>query len=388
MQSKGTDSSINISINIKAGKLRLVLPRHLFDGEQKFVYLGVEPTEEGYAIAEGRKAQILSDIRFGQLDTTLKRYKIPRNSIIQMNDSKVPRVLPTLDKLWQMYVDSKTREVSPNTMRMYQWVSRSINRLESTSLSDVAGIVQTLNRLYPADSRKRLLIRYGAACKYAMSLGLLDENPFEQAAKQVKLAKSKSGRDSIVPFSKSERDEIIDWFDQRAYELPESLVYANLIEFLFYTGCRPGEAIALQWKHVKEKHVVFTQSVATGEDYSQSIKQGLKTQSARKFPLNDQMKKFLWRIKPEGVKDEAFVFPSPTGKLINWRNFTRRHWSKCLESLDIDYRKPYQTRHTFITLCLESGIDAKDVARWVGNSPEVIYKHYAGNLRNIDVPEL
>lgn len=29
-----------------------------------------------------------------------------------------------------------------------------------------------------------------------------------------------------------------------------------------------------------------------------------------------------------------------------------------------------------------------DVARWVGNSPEVIYKHYAGNKRDLQVPEL
>lgn len=48
-----------------------------------------------------------------------------------------------------------------------------------------------------------------------------------------------------------------------------------------------------------------------------------------------------------------------------------------------EYRKPYQCRHTFITLCLEADIDAKDVGRWVGNSPEIIYKHYAGNKRNL-----
>ena len=49
-----------------------------------------------------------------------------------------------------------------------------------------------------------------------------------------------------------------------------------------------------------------------------------------------------------------------------------------LNQLGIEYRKPYQTRHTFITLALDNGLDAKDVARLVGNSPEVIYKHYAG----------
>ncbi len=52
------------------------------------------------------------------------------------------------------------------------------------------------------------------------------------------------------------------------------------------------------------------------------------------------------------------------------------------------YRPQYQTRHTFITLCLDAGVEVKDVARWVGNSPEIIYKHYAGNKRDLQVPEL
>jgi hypothetical protein len=28
------------------------------------------------------------------------------------------------------------------------------------------------------------------------------------------------------------------------------------------------------------------------------------------------------------------------------------------------------------------------VAKWVGNSPEVIYRHYAGKKRDLQVPEL
>ncbi|MEO1561772.1 MAG: site-specific integrase, partial [Cyanobacteria bacterium J06632_19] len=47
----------------------------------------------------------------------------------------------------------------------------------------------------------------------------------------------------------------------------------------------------------------------------------------------------------------------------------------------------YQTRHTFITLALKNGMNVKDVARLVGNSPEIIYRHYAGQSREIVVPD-
>ncbi len=82
------------------------------------------------------------------------------------------------------------------------------------------------------------------------------------------------------------------------------------------------------------------------------------------------------------------MFPSPDGKPIDLNNFRNRTWKTVLKGLGIEYRKLYQTRHTFITHALEVGkLDAKDVARLVGNSPEIIYRHYAGNKRELFVPE-
>jgi integrase len=67
---------------------------------------------------------------------------------------------------------------------------------------------------------------------------------------------------------------------------------------------------------------------------------------------------------------------------------TNRSWKAILENLGgIEYRKLYQTRYTFITLALRNGIDVKDVAKLVGNSPEVIYWHYVGHSREIVVPD-
>lgn len=96
----------------------------------------------------------------------------------------------------------------------------------------------------------------------------------------------------------------------------------------------------------------------------------------------------LQATKPEDAQPEDLVFPSPEGKFINFHNFRNRGWATVIASLPaIAYRKPYQTRHTFITLVLENGLEAKDVARLVGNSPEMIYKHYAGRKRELFVPE-
>jgi hypothetical protein len=38
-------------------------------------------------------------------------------------------------------------------------------------------------------------------------------------------------------------------------------------------------------------------------------------------------------------------------------------------------------------MALEKGVTVVQVAKWVGNSPEIIMKHYAGTIRQIQVPE-
>ena len=201
---------------------------------------------------------------------------------------------------------------------------------------------------------------------------------------EIRLPKSEKMEDDINPFSAAERDQIITAFSTNQYYK----YYASLIEFLFATGARPSEALALQWKHISaDFRVISFEQAVTVSDGGLMIKEGLKTQEKRKFPCNAKVQAILQRLQTENAKPVDLLFPSPTGKYIDFHNFRNRAWKTILASLSISYRKPYQTRHTFITLALENGLDAKDVARLVGNSPEVIYRHYAGNKRELFVPE-
>ena len=117
------------------------------------------------------------------------------------------------------------------------------------------------------------------------------------------------------------------------------------------------------------------------------MRDGLKTQDRRRFPCNAKLKAMLSSIKPEKYSPEGLVFPGFSGKVLNTASFRKTVWKPVLAGLGVEYRKPYQTRHTFITLALEHGLDAKDVAKLVGNSAEVIYRHYAASKREVSVPE-
>ena len=139
------------------------------------------------------------------------------------------------------------------------------------------------------------------------------------------------------------------------------------------TGCRPSEALALRWKHVASSVINFEQALVYAGKEGLVLKEGLKTQNARKFPINAQLSTLLQTIRPANCSSEFLVFPSPNGKFIDWHNFTNRAWKSVLVSLpDVGYRNPYQTRHTFCSLCREVDIASVQIAKWVGNSAAMI----------------
>ncbi len=204
-------------------------------------------------------------------------------------------------------------------------------------------------------------------------------------AKDIKVPKGIDDEGDIDPFTLEERDQIIQAFQSDRYYGR----YAPFIQFLFLTGCRPSEAVGLQWKHISEdgRLITFEQAVVQGERRL-VVKPYLKTQKRRLFPANEKLAALLQSLKTEKTKPEDKVFPSPQGTWIDIHNLACRGWKTILEQLEgIEYRNLYQTRHTFATLAIQHGLGVKDLAKVIGNSPRMIFKHYLGGSRQIQVPE-
>lgn len=96
-------------------------------------------------------------------------------------------------------------------------------------------------------------------------------------------------------------------------------------------------------------------------------------------------------IKPLRASSSSLVFIGKEGGSFEYHNFQTRYWRPVVQALVDEgqlslYLPQSHSRHTFITLALDH-LPVKDVAYLVGNSPEVIYKHYASRSRNIQIPE-
>ncbi|NJM22230.1 MAG: DUF3596 domain-containing protein [Richelia sp. RM2_1_2] len=380
--SKGT-----VQIKISNERLQLVFR---YAGQRYYLSTGFSDTVANRKLAEMKARQIELDILSENFDQTLGKYK--PESLIAKVKAPTPREQPTevaasLIELWESYIDFKRSSLSPSTLaKDVKRVRICINvHLPFKTLDKAVAIRDWLIANKTPNSCKRILTQISACCDWAVKSGLIEENPFEDMATDIKIPKGSKEDADINAFTQEERDRIIQAFKDSSYYK----YYAPLIEFLFMTGCRPSEAAGLEWRHIANDFgfIRFEQAVVVSES-GLTCKKGLKTQKKRIFPINTRLAILLKSIKPVAVCDDAKVFPSKEGRWIDVHNFTNRGWKATLSKLDgIEYRKLYQTRHTFITLALKNGMDVKDVATLVGNSPEIIYRHYVGQSREIVVPD-
>ncbi|MDX2271036.1 MAG: tyrosine-type recombinase/integrase [Cyanobacteriota bacterium] len=353
---------------------------------QQRVYLGIHANPSGLKVAEAKAREIGA-----QLDLGTFRWE----PYIAEQDGTIPGLTPL--GLWDRYATYRKPSIAETTLRSTYARTRKklarYNKSISTRLEAIEFRNWLLQECRPITAKK-YLTQVNACYNWAMNCGLIQKNPFVGMAKELK-AHSDHKPD---PFTANEVIAILGAFqaDKRYH------YYLPYVSFLFLTGARPEDAVGLKWKHINllRGEIEFCEAVDTGF----GIRKDTKTHSSRCFPLNEELKTMLLQLKPEKWDPEMPVFKSREGCQLNHANFTRRAWygyknrhktfvpgivTRLAETGEIaHYREPYAMRDTFISHCLEEGINPVQVAQWVGNSPEVIHRHYAGLVRRASVPEL
>jgi integrase len=80
------------------------------------------------------------------------------------------------------------------------------------------------------------------------------------------------------------------------------------------------------------------------------------------------------RLAPQ---PDDLVFPSPKGLAIDDHNFNRRAWKTVLESCHVEYRRPYNLRHSAISHALHNGANPIALAEQTGHDKRVMLSTYA-----------
>ena len=77
------------------------------------------------------------------------------------------------------------------------------------------------------------------------------------------------------------------------------------------------------------------------------------------------------------------VLPNRSGGYLDLRTWRRRIWRPAIGRAGVEGVTPYELRHTFASRLIEEwGYGPVQVAELMGNSPDVVWRHYAHAFQN------
>jgi integrase len=181
----------------------------------------------------------------------------------------------------------------------------------------------------------------------------------------------------IHPFSLNEVSSIIS--NVRAD-------YKNYYTIRFYTGMRTGEIDGLKWKYIDfDNRLILIRETIVDRQQEKHTK---THSSVRNIQMSDRVYEALSNQYLATKHMSEYVFCTTNGMPLAHGNVTRRVWRPLLASIGLDYRKPYQTRHTTATLWLASGEAPEWIAKQLGHANTMmlftVYSRYVPNLTRQD----
>ena len=279
----------------------------------------------------------------------------------------------TIKILFAKFLNIKSQYVDDVTLDRYTQTFRDLDQVLDLDLENKLIITseeayQYLGSLHKRtdlsqDTKKRRIQCLIQAYEWLIQENHLSQNPFNGLDKLIKQPRKAPPQ----PFTVTEIGLIINYFQSINRH------YAGLIKFLFWTGCRPGEALALTWdKYDWEQNLLLIDSqIGCGK-----ILKPAKCGKYRYLSLNQNVIGVLREQKLNSSTN--LIFPNTKGNIIHEKSFTKYHWRNCFDCICIPYRSLRFTRHTFISHLIRKGCDPVTIAKFTGHSPKVLFEHYAG----------
>jgi integrase len=214
-------------------------------------------------------------------------------------------------------------------------------------------------------TRNNVLSIARSVFELAISDKLIDENPCAE------IKQAKWQRKMPDPFEIEEAELIIAHL-RKHYPAQA----ANFFEFQFFAGLRTSEAIGLQWENVdlRKGTVHVCQGFVINE-----LEDATKTDTSRTVILNSRALAVIKAQKEWTYLEGERVFHDP-GTNRPWayeQNARKRYWIPTLKALGIRYRRPYNTRQTYATVGLMSGVNPTFMAKQLGHDVKTFFWFYA-----------
>lgn len=417
---KTSNQLADVKIGVDKGSLRLQfstrISQQFYEKRQFYKGLGRSDTPENRQWAEGIARRIQEDIDYqngANFDPSLAKYLDIKPVLATVTQLPTAKPLPKLGELWEEFMEWKLSigKIERTTYEKIYTVGYTnllkpyLDRpLDNETADEI--IKDFLARQKNRDNIRKTLSILSEICQRAINQKLLTEDYFAEIKQHYKVSKKSKQlieAEDYKAYTVEERDLIIDYIRNHNRKTINQI--ADLVEFLFLTGCRQGEAFALRWQHIKfdTGWIIF----GTSYDSATKITKGTKTDGVRIFKMKgmNRLISLLKRLYGDGKNPDDLVFKTKNGKRINrgtlqsgWQYQTstvrgKKHTypgavTELANEDKLQYLKPYSTRHTFISIQANNGADLKLLADSCGNSVDVIIEHYLDANRNTTLKDI
>jgi len=251
------------------------------------------------------------------------------------------------------------------------------DKFEGVAYSRLAGIVADNTR----GVKKKTYNNITSAVRTAFKFGYKDRpGKFNPTLALASFRINGKDRPKVDPFTIEEAETII-----AASHRLHGEWYGNYEEFRFFTGLRQSEQFALQISDcdLKSGRISITKAIVEGQEKNRP-----KTNQDREFTLCRRAAQVLQaqltlreRMVAAGQINHELIFFTAMGEPILTTYMPYNRWGEVLATLPIRRRKPYNSRHSYISWRLMVGHNRLLVAQEDGHSVEVMERTYAAWIK-------
>ena len=281
---------------------------------------------------------------------------------------------PTLGHLAERYFEIHGRNLAFSTLEKYRsvWKNHISARwgrvpIDEIARPDIEDWLRPLLDTHSPRSVQRIQSALSGILGYAVHLRLLPENPATNLGRYLYGDRDRPATATPDPYTAGDLRIYLDTTRERfPRDYPFSLLLAH-------AGLRVGEAVGIQWGDIQwtDGYMLIRRAVVRGRP--KGTKTGRNRHVRMTAELADELSDHRSRMKRLAIRRgwgdmPQTVFCTATGAYYDPSNWSARIHRKVIASAGLRYIRPYDLRHTWITLRLAAGHPIEEVSKEAGHS--------------------